>query len=85
MNDGFFDVKLLFAPLSRFTTAPLKGRHKPLLEERWHEGTAGGHKRALRSEGAVRATEDRPYEVHIFYIRHTYNRRPLRGADGAAV
>ena len=85
MNDGFFDVKLLFAPLSRFTTAPLKGRHKPLLEERWHEVTEWWQKCPLRSECDFRATDDRPYELHIFYISHTYNKLPLRGADGAAV
>ena len=85
MNDGFFDVKLLFAPLSRFTTAPLKGRHKPLLEERWHEVTEWWQKCSLRSECDFRATDDRPYELHIFYISHTFNKLPLRGADGAAV
>ena len=63
MNDGFFDVKLLFAPLSRFTTAPLKGRHKPLLEERWHEVTEWWQKCSLRSECDFRATDDRPYNT----------------------
>ena len=58
---------------------------KPLLEERWHEVTEWWQKCPLRSECDFRATDDRPYELHIFYISHTYNKLPLRGADGGAV
>ncbi len=36
---AFLMLNCCLPPLSRFTTAPLKGRHKPLLEERWHEVT----------------------------------------------
>ena len=63
---------------------------KPLLEERWHEVTEWWQK---GRRGAV------PYEVNaifgrpmiaptnciFFCISHTYNRLPLRGADGGAV
>ena len=82
---AFLMLKCCLPPLSRFTTAPLKGRHKPLLEERWHEVTEWWQKCSLRSECGFRATNDRPYELHIFCISHTYNRLPLRGADGGAV
>ncbi len=41
--------------------------------------------RSLRSVCDFRATDDRPYELHIFCISHTYNRLPLRGADGGTV
>ena len=111
---AFLMLNCCLPPLSRFTTAPLKGRLKPLLEERWHEVTEGGknvpyevnaifgrpmiaptsnvcsifgtsRRRPLRSECGLCATNDRPYELHIFYISHTYNKLPLRGADGGAV
>ena len=40
MNDGFFDVKLLFAtPQSFHDSSPQGEPKKPLLEERWHEVT----------------------------------------------
>ncbi len=35
---AFLMLNCCLPPLSRFTTAPLKGRLKPLLEESWQEG-----------------------------------------------
>ena len=87
---AFLMLNCCLPPLSRFTTAPLNGSHKPLLEERWHEVTE------WRQKGRCCAV---PYEVNVvfgrpmiaptncifFCISHTYNRLPLRGADGGAV
>ena len=61
MNDGFFDVKLLFAtPQSLHDSSPQGVPEKPLLEERWHEVT---ERRQKGRCGAV------PYEVNAVFGR----------------
>ena len=57
---AFLMLNCCLPPLSRFTTAPLKGRLKPLLEERWHEVTEWWQK---GRRGAV------PYEVNAIFGR----------------
>ena len=57
---AFLMLNCCLPPLSRFTTAPLNGSHKPLLEERWHEVT---ERRQKGRCGAV------PYEVNAVFGR----------------
>ena len=59
---AFLMLNCCSPPLSRFTTAPLKGApyKKPLLEERWHEVTE------CRQKGRCCAV---PYEVNAIFGR----------------
>ena len=59
MNDGFFDVKLLFdTPQSFHDSSPQGAPFMPLLEERWHEVTE------WRQKGRCGAV---PYEVYAIF------------------
>ena len=86
MNDGFFDVKLLFdTPQSFHDSSPQGGALKasPRGEVARSDGVAA--KRTprhcpLRSECDFWATDDRPYELHIFLYQPHLQSAPLEGS-----
>ena len=68
MNDGFFDVKLLFAPSVVSRQLPSRGvlKASPLGEVARSDGVAAKmtpRHCPLRSECDFRATDDRPYNT----------------------
>ena len=82
---AFLMLNCCSTPLSRFTTAPLKGRLKSLSlgEVARSDGVAA--KRTprhcpLRSECDFWATDDRPYELHIFLYQPHLQSAPLEGS-----